>query len=462
MNSVEPLCVPRSLYGWVAALPKDGRAVARLSEDTRNLEFVMHRTPLSFLSGRAIAGWIVAFVLMAVAGTASAQVTAISSLTGCNSPVLRSPSSTNGLRIQTGKSEFELWGNTAVNLKQPATMSFTAIPTVRTVTILATRTATQNSARGCPAQPSVAVSVSNSDSLASQINGTLSIPLPGGTSQRIPLSVLPHPNIGWIWVQVPVGATQGICTVPSFEFQYVSNTVLSLKIPFDNTLGLECTQRLASRLIASPVDAHIVGPTPVRLTTPLTDLAASDLPVPIAPESMPTQIDRRTGVTVGITLSKNGVLRRQRDFPLVASTPNGKTAQIMVSIVRKPEERKITISTRSAAGETPDAITGTAIDFTFGIQPAVEEFSLPITWRVTNPACFAAVSGPYNPANPFQVFNLQQGGTIFNIRVTALHTAACIPPDGGRTETIQAWAGTDTSVPPAGTVTFKVFRNPSL
>jgi len=444
----------------------DGRAVAHLSANTCNLEFVMHRTPPSLLPGRAIAGWVVAFVLMAVAGTASAQVTAISTLTGCSKPALTNPSTTNGLRIQTGTAEFELWGRTSISLKQMPTLSgFSSLglTTLGAVSILTTRSASENSARGCPALPSAAIRVRLSDSLAARVNGTLTLPLPNGATQRIALSVLPHPTVGWIWLQTPVGGSQGSCTVPSFDYQYPSNAVLSLKIPFNATLGLECKQRLASRMIAGSVDAPITGPIPIRLTTQLTGLPSSDLPVPIAPESMPTQLDRpRSILSVPIMLSSNGVLRRQRDFPLQLTTPNGNTAQLTASIVRKPEEQKITIATRSAVGETPDAMTGTAIDFTFGIQPAVREFSLPITWRVTNPTCFAAVSGPYNPANPFQVFNLQQGGTIFNIRVTALHTAACIPPDGGRTETIQAWAGADTSVPPAGTVTFKVFRNPSL
>jgi len=435
--------------------------VARLSANTRNPEFVMLRMPSSFVASRAIARWVVGFAFMTVAGTATAQVSAVSTLTACTRPALTSPSATNALRIQTGTSEFELWGRTSISLKQKPTLS--GFPTFGTVTVLGTRSAAENSARGCPALPSAALSVRNNDSLTSQINGTLNVPLPDGSTQRIALSVLPHPNIGWIWLQTPVGGAQGICTVPNFEYQYTSNSVLSLKIPFNATLGLECKQRLASRMIAGSVDAHITGPIPIRLTTELTSLPSSDLPVPIAPESMPTQLSRpRATLSVPIMLSSNGVLRRQRDFPLVVSTPNGRTAQLTASIVRKPEEYKITVSTRSTVGETPDAMVGTAIDFTFGIQPAIRESSFPITWRLTNTACFAAVSGPYNPSSPFQVFNLQQGGTIFNIRVTALNTAACIPPDGGRVELIEAWAGNYTSVPPAGTVTFKVFRNPSL
>lgn len=414
-----------------------------------------------FIRRCAVQLWALALVSTAMCGTATAQVSAVSTLTACSSPALTNPSATNGLRIQTGTSQFELWGRTSISLKQKPTLS--GFPTFNTVTILATRSAAENSARGCPALPSAAVSIRNSDTLASQINGVLSVPLPDGTTQRIALSVLPHPNVGWIWSQTAVGGSQSTCRMPGFDYQYTANNVLRLQIPFDSTLGIDCKQRLGSRMIAAGLDAHITGPIPIRLTTELVSLPASDLPVPIAPESMPTQLDRpRAILSVPITLSSNGVLRRQRDFPLQLTTPNGRTAQITASIVRKPEETRITISTRSAAGESADAITGTAIDVTFGIQPAVREFSLPITWRVTNPACFAAVSGPYNPAIPFQVFNLQQGGTTFSIRVTALHTAACIPPDGGRVETIQAWAGTDTSVSLAGTGTFRVFRNPSL
>jgi len=434
--------------------------VARRSDNTRNLEFVMYRTPPTFSSGRAIAGWVVAFVLMAVAGTASAQVTAVTG-TSCQTPVLQNPSTLNPLRLQAGTVSFELWGTTSITATNATSMF--QLTGLQSVELLALRTATQNAARGCPSVPSASLRVRTADTITETVSGTLRVPY-GKSGQSIALRVVPYPSIAWIWAQTPVGATTP-CVMPTFDFQYSPNTVLNLKIPFNAPLGVECKQQLSSRIFAGKSDAHIVGPVPVRLTTQLTGLSSVDLPVPIAPEStIPSQVSRPgSAVTVPVLLSKNGVLRRQRDFPLAITTPNGETAQLMASIVRKPPEGpKITISTRSASGETPDVFTGTAIDFTFGIQPAVQEFSLPITWRVTNPTCFAAVSGPYNPANPFQVFNLQQGGTIFNIRVQALHTAACIPPDGGRTETIQAWAGTDTSVPPAGTVTFKVLRNPSL
>ena len=148
------------------------------------------------------------------------------------------------------------------------------------------------------------------------------------STQSIALRVVPHPAITWVWAQTPVGGSQGLCPVPSFDYQYTSNSVLSLKIPFNNTLGIECKQTLSSKMIAGNVDAHITGPIPIRLTTQLTGLPSQDLPVPIAPESMPTQLERpKDLLTVSVMLSANGVLRRQRDFPLEVSTPNGTTAR---------------------------------------------------------------------------------------------------------------------------------------
>jgi hypothetical protein len=409
---------------------------------------------------RAIAGWLSALLMMTAQGVAVAQVTAVTG-SACQTPVLQNPSTLNPLRLQAGTVSFELWGTTSISATNAG--SLFQVPGLQGVELLAVRTATQNSARGCPSVPSVSLRLRSDGAIRDIVSGTLTVPHGKSFTQTIALRMVPHPAVGWIWLQNPVGGTLAGCTMPSFDYQYTASSVLSLKIPFDATLGLECQQRIGSRLVANRIDAHITGPIPVRLTTQLTGLPSVDLPVPIAPDSMPAQIDRPGAIlSVPIMLSKNGVLRRSREFPLEVATANGLTSKLTVAILRKPEETKITIGTRSAAAESAGTLTGTAIDFTFNVQPAVSVFSLPITWRVTNPTCYAAVSGPYNPANAFQVFNLQQGGTIFNIRVQALHTAACIPPTGVRTETIEAWAGTDTSVPPAGKVTFEVARNPSL
>lgn len=418
----------------------------------------MPRKQYSFKMTRAVAGWIAALMLMTAHGAAVAQVTAVTGAK-CGTTVLQNPGLVNPLRLQAGTVEFELWGAASITATNAA--SVFRLPGLQSVEVLALRTATQNAARGCPSLPSTSLRLRSDGTITSTVSGMLTVPI-SKSGQSIALRVLPHPPVGWIWSQTAVGTTQA-CPMPGVEYQYPSNSVLSLKIPFNATLGLECKQQLGSRMIAGRIDAHITGPIPVRLTTQLTGLPSVDLPVPIAPESMPTQLARPGAIlAVPITLSKNGVLRRPRDFPLEVATPNGLTSNLTASIARKPEETTITIGTRSAVAESAGTLTGTAIDFTFRVQPAVSVFSLPITWRITNPTCFAAVSGPYNPANAFQVFNLQQGGTIFNIRVQALHTVACIPPTGVRTETIEAWAGTDTSVPPAGKVTFEVARNPSL
>lgn len=206
------------------------------------------------------------------------------------------------------------------------------------------------------------------------MSGTLKVPV-GKSGQSIALRVVPHPTVGWIWSQTAVGGAQASCSMPSFDYQYPANNLLSLKIPFNATRGLECKQRLGSRMIAGRIDARVTGPIPVRLTTQLARLPSVDLPVPIAPESMPAQLDRPGAILgVAVMLSKNGVLRRQREFPLEVSTPNGLTSKLTASVARKPEETIITIGTRSAVRETPDAMTGTAIDLTFGVQPAVSVF----------------------------------------------------------------------------------------
>jgi hypothetical protein len=427
-----------------------------------------------------------AAVLLASATSAPlyAQVTAISTLTNCRTPVLTNPAATNPLRIQAGTVEFEAWGS--VRISTTTASSLTGYqPSVKgissqTVSVVTTRSATQNSGRNCPAQPSVVLRVQTDDALAAQASSVLRVPVADGTTQQIGLTVLPHPNVSWIWSQTPVGQTQGICTVPSFDHQYVSGSVLKLTVPFDSRLGLECKQRLGSRLVAGNLDAHITGPIPVRLTTELTNLQSSQLPVPISPESMPTQLERpRTTLSVPIALSKNGVLRGQRDFPLQVTTPNGKTASLTASIVRAPQDLSYSIlihgyfkppeETRAPAQALPTDPIGVLpsqpFDVLFSIDPAVREFALPITWRLTNSACFSryprAGSISFNPASTFQSHSLAQGATFFEVVLVPRDTAACVPAPGqSRDETLEVWTGTDTSRPPAARVTVRVV-NPS-
>jgi hypothetical protein len=451
--------------------------VARRSENTHNLEFVMHRTPPSFLSARIVAGWVVAFVLMAVAGTASAQVTAVTAGTSCQNPVLQSPSTTNPLRLQAGTVSFELWGTTSLTATNAG--SLFQLPGLQSVEVLAVRTATQNSSRGCPAVPSVSIQVRTDGLNRDTVNGSLTVPYGKSSRQTIGLRVVPYPTVGWVWLKTPIGSVQSSCTVPTFDFQYTSNSVLSLKIPFNATLGLECKQKIASMLVAGPVDAHIKGPIPVRLTTQLTGLPSADLPVPIAPESMPTQVDLPGKVkSVPIMLSKNGVLRRQRDFPLEVATPNGSTSRLTASMVAITQDPAYSITITGwfnppdrtgLVGETtpPNGIIGVfpsvPFDVLFKVDPAVREFSLPITWRLSNSACFTrydrAGSASFNPGGTFQSHNLAQGQSFFEVVLIPSTTAACVPAPGQfRDETLEVWAGTDTSRPPAARTTVRVLN----
>jgi len=269
--------------------------------------------------------------------------------------------------------------------------------------------------------------------------------------------------------------------MPSFEYQCAANTVLNLKIPFNAPLGLECKQQLASRMLAASVDAHIKGPIPVRLTTQLTGLPSVDLPVPNAPESMPTQFAfPGARLSVPITLSKNGVLRRQRNFPLEISTPNGNTAKLEVAIVAVQQALSYSMTITGwfnppegtgLRGEMTSAPTPISVfpaspfDLVFGVEPAVREFSLPITWRLTNSACFTrfarAGSASFNPGSTFQVHNLAQGQKIFEVVLIPSATASCVPAPGqSRDETLDIWTGTDTGLPPTARATIRVI-NPS-
>jgi hypothetical protein len=421
-----------------------------------------------------------AAVLLASATSAPlyAQVTAISTLTNCRTPVLTNPSATNPLRIQAGTVEFEAWGS--VRISTTTASSLTGYqPTVKgissqTVSVVTTRSATQNSGRNCPAQPSVVLRVQTDDALAAQASSVLRVPVADSTTQQIGLTVLPHPNVSWIWSQTPVGQTQGICTVPSFDHQYVSGSVLKLTVPFDSRLGLECKQRLGSRLVAGNLDAHITGPIPVRLTTELTNLQSSQLPVPISPESMPTQFERpRTTLSVPIALSKNGVLRGQRDFPLQVTTPNDKTASLTASIVRAPQDLSYSIGITTQAnqpgnletGGTIGAVVGLQVEVLFSIEPTVREYRLPVTWRLTNSACFSHVprtgSMSFNSASTFQSHTLELGARFFDVVLVPRDSAACVPAPGqGRDETLEIWTGTDTSGPPTARTTIRVI-NPS-
>ena len=279
---------------------------------------------------RAVAGWIAALMLMTVHGAAVAQVTAVTGAS-CGTTVLQNPSLLNPLRLQAGTVEFELWGTASITATNAA--SLFQLPGLQSVEVLALRTATQNAARGCPSIPSASLRLRSDGTITSTVSGRLTVPI-SKSGQSIALRVLPHPAITWVWAQTPVGGTQGSCSMPSFDYQYTSNSVLSLKIPFNAPLGIECKQKIGSRLVAGRVDAHITGPIPVRLTTQLTGLPSVDLPIPIAPESMPTQLARpgRDPVGADHAVEKRRAAAPAR-LPARVATPNGQTARLAVSIV---------------------------------------------------------------------------------------------------------------------------------
>ena len=101
----------------------------------------------------------------------------------------------------------------------------------------------------------------------------------------------------------------------------------------------------------------------------------------------------------------------------------------------------------------------------FKVDPAVREFSLPITWRLSNSACFTrfarAGSASFNPGSTFQSHNLAQGQQVFEVVLIPSATAGCVPAPGQfRDETLEVWTGTDTSRAPAARTTVRV-TNPS-
>lgn len=445
MNAIEPLRAARSLYGWVAALPMDGRAVAHLSANTCNLEFVMPRMPQSFLSGRAIAGWIVAFVLMAVAGTASAQVTAVSG-TSCRTMVLQNPSLANPLSLQAGTVTFELWGTMAIPASGVA--SLFQLTGLQSVELVSVRTAAQNASRGCPSVPSASLRLRSDDTIRDVVKGTLTIPLANGTRQSIGLRAVPYPAISWTWTNA---APSNSCVLGGFSsFSYPSNRLLRIVTPQSTSVDAFCTATMTTRITAGSSVAHVKGPVPVRLTTDLT--LTHTRPVPMSPESLPTGIAKGPGsfASVPVVLSHQGMLKFKpngRDFALAVATPNGNTSALQLSVVL-PNVPVFTgpIQTRSLFEATGGGITAggkDAITFSASLTPAAPQLGHTITWRVSNPACFAARSGTFNPASPFQTFLLPAGQTIFQVTLTALDTPDCLPPIGGRTETVEAWSGTD-------------------
>ena len=444
MNPAEPLRVPRSLYGWVAALPKDGRAVARRSDNPLNLEFVMHRTPLSFLPGRAIAGWVVAFVLMAVAGTASAQVTAVTG-TSCKTILLQNPSLSNPLSLQAGTVTFELWGTMAIPTSGVA--SLFQLTGLQSVELVSVRTAAQNASRGCPSVASASLRLRSDGAIRDVVKGTLTVPLANGTRQSIGLRAVPYPAISWTWTNA---APSNSCVLAGFSsFSYPSNRLLRIVTPQSTAVDAFCTANVASRITAGSSDAHVKGPVPVRLTTDLT--LTHTRPVPMSPESMPTEILKGPGssVTVPVVLSHQGMLKFKphgRDYALEVATPNGNTSALQLSVVLPNvpvftgpiQKRSLFEATGGLNAGAKDAIT-----FSAALTPAAPQLGHTITWRVSNPACFAARSGAFNPASPLQTFLLPAGQTIFEVTLTALDTPACLPPLDGRIETIEAWSGTD-------------------
>lgn len=402
-------------------------------------------TPPSFLPGRAIAGWIVAFVLMAVAGTASAQVTAVTG-TSCRTPVLQNPSLTNPIRLQAGTVTFELWGSMAISTTNPASMF--QLAGLQSVEVLSVRTAAQNASRGCPSVASAVFRLRSDGAIRDVVTGVLKVPTGKSTSQSIGLRAVPYPPVTWTWART---APSNSCVLGVFgSMAYPSSALLRIVTPQSTQVSALCTANVASQIAAGPSDAHIRGAVPIRLTTDLT--LTTMRPVPISPQSMPAAITNgpSSSIPVPIVLSHQGMLKftpRGRDYSLDVATPNGNSSSLRVSVVL-PDVPVFTapIQTRSLFEATGGGVTAggkDAITFSASLSPAAPQLGHTITWRVSNPACFAARSGTFNPASPFQTFVLPAGQTSFQVTLVALDTGGCLPPIGGRTDTVEAWSGVD-------------------
>jgi hypothetical protein len=190
----------------------------------------------------------------------------------------------------------------------------------------------------------------------------------------------------------------------------------------------------------------------------------------MSPASMPAEIagGPSTSVAVPVVLSHQGMLKFKphgRDYALDVATPNGNTSAVRLSVVL-PNVPVFTapLQTRSLFEATGGVIASSkdALTISASLTPAAPAAGHTITWRVSNPACFAARSGAFNPASPLQTFVLPAGQTIFQVTLTALDTPTCLPPIGGRTETLEAWSGTDVTtreIPFYSTAkTFRVIR----
>jgi hypothetical protein len=359
--------------------------------------------------------------------------------------LLQNPSTTNPLRLQAGTVTFELWGSMIVPTTNPASMF--QLTGLQSVEVLNVRTAAQNASRGCPSVASAALRVRSDGTIRDVVTGVLNIPTGKSTRQSIGLRAVPYPAVTWSWART---APSNSCVLGVFgSLAYPSNALLRIVTPQSTEVSALCTANVASQISAGASDAHVTGPVPIRLTTDLT--LTTMRPVPISPQSMPTAVTGgpSSSVAVPIVLSHQGMLKfkpRGRDYSLDVSTPNGNTSALNVSVVL-PDVPVFTgpIRTRSLF-EASGGVLASAKDeitFTATLSPAAPQGGHTITWRVTNPSCFAARSGTFNPASPFQTFVLPAGQTSFQVTLTALDTPACLPPISGRTDTVDAWSGVD-------------------
>lgn len=407
----------------------------------------MPRMQPSLMVTRFVVGCAAAMMLLAVSGTAVAQVTAVTG-TSCRAMGLQSPSSTNPLQLQAGTVTFELWGTTSI--PSSSVTSLFQLPGLQSVVVLAVRTAAQNAARNCTSLPSVSLQLRSDGAIREVVSGTLTVPYGKSSRQVIGLRLVPYPTVAWTWTNA---APSNGCVLAGFSsFSYPNNGLLRIVTPQSTTVSALCTANVASNLTAGPSVAHIRGPVPVRLTTDLT--LTNMRPVPISPASMPAEISGgpSTSVVVPVVLSHQGMLKFKphgRDYALEVATPNGNTSALRLSVVL-PNVPVFTgpLQTRSLFEATGGVIASSSDAVTISASltpaaPAAPVAGQTITWRVSNPACFAARSGAFNAASPLQTFLLPAGQSIFQVTLTALDTPACLPPIGGRTETVEAWSGTD-------------------
>jgi hypothetical protein len=383
---------------------------------------------------------LVAGVLLAAAAPAHAQVTAITPADRCNAPVLRNPSNANPLRMQAGGADVEAWIASGAPPLDPAGAKATGPIEMR---VLRTRSAAANSARGCPAQASIALRLTVDDALATESLAKLVLGFSGGSSQVIPVKLLPHPPITWSWTRTPIAEPAGGCLLLPFAgYEYpAGQDLLRLVYPQGTQPILStCMSTANTSVQAATLDAHLKGPVPIAFPRVMTAGAMQPDTTTLPSISAPGG-----SVPIKITLMQFGSVHgAPASHSLQISTPNGRVGQLdmRVDVPATPVfSRAPTVPQGVAAGD----VAAIRLD----ISPAASPAGQKMAWRVTSSSgasssrCFAATDErtPFDPSREVQVYTFQPQEQAAELRLKTVDAAGCAPA----THVVEAWIDGDTS-----------------